>query len=75
MYFPVVDYFQLHIGFSGIKTKILKDISGNKFPDMEEYKEKLVKHLFKHFCKNAKRFADLFLRKDHKKWEWERTPI
>lgn len=58
MYFPVVDYFQLHNGFSGIKTKILKDMSGNKFPDMEEYKEKLVKHLFKHFCKNAKRILE-----------------
>lgn len=58
MYFPVVDYFQLHLGFSGIKTKILKDISGNKFPDMEDYKEKLVKHLFKHFCKNAKRILE-----------------
>ena len=58
MYFPVVDYFQLHNGFSGIKTKILKDMSGNKFPDMEEYKEKLVKHLFKNFCKNAKRILE-----------------
>ena len=58
MYFPVVDYFQLHNGFSGIKTKILKDMSGNKFPDMEEYKEKLVKHLFKHFCKNVKRIIE-----------------
>lgn len=58
MYFPVVDYFQLHNGFSGIKTKILKDMSGNKFPDMEEYKEKLVKHLFKHFCKNVKRILE-----------------
>ena len=25
---------------------------------MEEYKEKLVKHLFKHFCKNAKRILE-----------------
>lgn len=58
MYFPVVDYFQFHSGFSGIKTKILKDLSGNKFPDMEEYKEKLIKHLFKHFCKNAKRILE-----------------
>ena len=58
MYFPVVDYFQFHNGFSGIKTKILKDLSGNKFPDIEEYKEKLVKHLFKHFCKNAKRILE-----------------
>lgn len=58
MYFPVVDYFQLHNGFSGIKAKILKDSSGNKFPDMEEYKEKLVKHLFKQFCKNAKRILE-----------------
>ena len=58
MYFPVVDYFQIHNGFSGIKTKILKDMSGNKFPDMEEYKEKLVKHLFKNFCKNAKRILE-----------------
>lgn len=58
MYFPIVDYFQLHNGFSGIKTEILKDSSGNKFPDMEEYKEKLVKHLFKQFCKNAKRILE-----------------
>lgn len=58
MYFPVVDYFHLSSGLGVIKVKILKDSSGNKYPDMKEYKDKLVEYLFKEFCKNAKRILE-----------------
>ncbi len=38
------------------KLKNSKDISGNKFPDKEDYKEKLVKHLFKHFVRMQREY-------------------
>ena len=54
-YFPVVDYYQYHSGLSEVKVKFLKDEKGNKYFNSGEYKEELIKYLFKKFCKNAER--------------------
>ena len=54
-YFPVVDYYQYHNGLSEVKVKFLRDGRGNKYFNLEEYKEELIKYLFKKFCKNAER--------------------